>query len=236
MSTPRLAIIVFARMSSSRLPGKVLMDFNGRPLLAHIIARAQALEHPVIVATSDGAEDEAVADAARRYGALAYRGALDNVLQRAVHCAHEYRLDAFARLCGDRPFFPVEQMRDGLAQMQAALHADRPLDLASNHLPESPPPGLSTEVVRVGALERVLAAWPDARQREHLTAGLYDRAQDFVIAPIQDDFSATRGRRFAVDTAEDYRVLAAAARSLADLHADAATVAARLDAQARALP
>ncbi|MFT3755255.1 MAG: hypothetical protein QM769_04810 [Pseudoxanthomonas sp.] len=229
MREPRLAIIVFARMSSSRLPGKVLMDFAGRPLLAHIIARAQALEYPVIVATSEGQEDAAVAEAAQQSGALAFRGSLDNVLQRAVDCAHAHGLDAFARLCGDRPFFPIEPMRQGLAMMRDALLAGTPLDLATNHLPENPPPGLSTEVVRVSALERVLAGQPNARHREHLTSGLYDDAGSYAMAPIPCDFSATRPHRFAVDTAEDYRKLGDAARQLGDLHASADAVAALLD-------
>ena len=228
---PRLGIIVFARMSSSRLPGKVLMDFGGRPLLAHIIARAQVLGYPVMVATSDGVEDDPVAEAAQRCGALAFRGSLDNVLQRAVDCAHAHGLHAFARLCGDRPYFPVGQMRDGLAQMQAALAQGEALDLASNHLPLNPPPGLSTEVVRVAALERALAAAPDARQREHLTAWLYDHAAALRIQPLPGDWVAAHGLRFAVDTAADHRRLAQAAAALGDVHASTESVARWLAAQ-----
>lgn len=235
MSAPRLAIVIFSRMSSSRLPGKALMDFGGRPLLAHIIARAQPLGYPVIVATSDRSEDAAVAEAAQQHGALAFRGSLDNVLQRAVDCAQAHGLDAFARLCGDRPFFPVGPMRDGLAQMRTALLTRQPLDLVTNHLPDSPPPGLSTEVVRVSALERVVAAGPNARHREHLTSGLYDTASAYVMAPIACDFRATRAHRFAVDTAEDYRRLSEAARRSGDLHAGPEQVAALLDEQESAV-
>ncbi len=234
MTAPRMAIVVFARMSSSRLPGKVLMDFGGRPLLAHIIARAQVLKHPVIVATSDGAEDDVVAEAARRYGAHAFRGSLDNVLQRAVDCAHAYGLDAFARLCSDRPYFPVDQMRDGLGQMEAALSAGRALDLATNHLPDSPPPGLSTEVVRVASLERVLAGEPNARHCEHLTSGLYDNAAAYAMAAIPGDFTTTRMHRYAVDTAEDFQRLGEAARRLGHLHASAEAVAALLNEEGSA--
>lgn len=225
MTSPRMAIIVFARMGSTRLPGKVLMDFGGRPLLAHIIARAQALGRPVIVATSDQVEDAAVADLAMACGAGTFRGSLDNVLQRAISCARAHGLDAFARLCGDRPFFPQQQMRDGLAQMQHAIIHGFALDLATNHLPDSPPPGLSTEVVRLAALERVLACQPSERHREHLTSSLYDHASDFVIQPIWQDFSVTRPHRFAVDTGEDYRRLGAAAHRLQDQHASAERVA-----------
>ena len=231
MTDPRMAIVVFARMSSSRLPGKVLMDFGGRPLLAHIIARAQALKNPVIVATSDGSEDDEVAEAAQRHGALAFRGSLDNVLKRAVDCAHAHELDAFARLCGDRPYFPVGQMCDGLEQMRAALLENRLLDLVTNHLPDSPPPGLSTEVVRVAALERVLSGLPNARHREHLTSGLYDDAAVYQMVPIACDFAETRGHRFAVDTADDYCRLGGVARQLGDLSASPEAVARLMDEQ-----
>ena len=234
MSGPRMAIVVFARMSSSRLPGKVLMDFGGRPLLAHIVARAQALELPVIVATSTRPEDAAVAAAAERCGAIAWRGSLDNVLQRAVDCAQAHGLEAFARLCGDRPYFPVQQMRDGLAQMHAAMVAGRALDLATNHLPENPPPGLSTEVVRVAALQRVLAREPSERHREHLTSGLYDDAPSYQMVPIACDFAETRGHRFAVDTLDDYRRLGGVAHQLGDVSAGPEAVARHMDEDGRA--
>ena len=234
MTDPRLAIVVFARMSSSRLPGKVLMDFGGRPLLAHIIERAQALDYPVIVATSDHAGDSAIVEMATACGAAAFRGSLDNVLQRGVDCAHVHGLDAFARLCGDRPYFPVGQMRDGLELMRDALMADRPVDLATNHLPVSPPPGLSTEVVRVAALERVLSGQPNARHREHLTSGLYDDAPSYQMVPIACDFAETRGHRFAVDTLDDYRRLGGVAHQLGDVSAGPEAVARHMDEDGRA--
>ena len=225
MSTPRLAIIVFARMSSHRLPGKVLMDFGGRPLLAHIIERARALGQPVIVATSERPEDAAVADLALTCGARAFRGPLDDVLQRAVDCAHEHRLDAFARLCGDRPYFPQATMREALAVMTDALTAGEGVALVTNHLPANPPPGLSTEVVCVDALERVLAANPSTHHCEHLTAYLYDHRANFRIRLANSEFLKTRPHRFAVDTPEDHERLGQVGRQLADIHATPEAVA-----------
>ena len=230
MSAPKMAIVVFSRMSSQRLPGKALRDFNGRPLLVHILERARPLGLPLIVATSDQPEDAAIVELAQRHGAQGFHGSLDNVLQRAIDCAHAHRLDAFARLCGDRPYFPVEPMRQGLEAMRNSWRTGAPLDLASNHIPQSPPAGLSTEVVRVAALERAAASAPDARHREHLTAWLYDHADGLRIQPLPGDFQATGGHRFAVDTAEDHRRLVAAATVLGDVHASAEAVAAWLAA------
>lgn len=225
MSTPRLAIIVFARMSSQRLPGKVLMDFGGRPLLAHIIERAKVLGQPVIVATSERPEDAGVAQLALDHGASAFRGHLDDVLQRAVDCAHDHRLDAFARLCGDRPYFSQATMRDGLDMMSRGLEAGDRIDLLTNHIPASPPAGLSTEVVRVDALERALAGSPGAHHREHLTSYVYEHAGCFVIRPLAEDFSVTGAQRFAVDTPDDHRRLDRAAHLLDDVHATPEAVA-----------
>ncbi len=232
MTAPRLGIVVFARMSSQRLPGKVLMDFDGRPLLAHILARAAAVAQPVIVATSDLPEDAAVARLARACGATAYCGPLEDVLQRAVDCARHHRLDAFARLCGDRPYFPQATMRSALETMANALRSGERIDLLTNHLPDSPPPGLSTEVVRVDALECALGSAPSMHHREHLTAYLYDHADCFVIRSLPADFSATRPHRFAVDSADDLRGLARVAQQLGDLHATPEHAAALLDASA----
>ena len=230
MTLPRLGIIVFARTSSHRLPGKVLMDFCGRPLLAHIIERANALGQQVIVATSLEPDDAPVAEMAAMCGAASFRGPLDDVLQRAVTCAQHYRLDAFARLCGDRPYFPQDTMRAALAAMARAYDSGVRIDLVTNHLPVGPPAGLSTEVVLVDALERALAAGPSPRQREHLTSYLYDDASSFVIRPVAADFTGTRAHRYAVDTAEDYDRLSRVACTLNDLHATPEAVAQVFDA------
>lgn len=225
MNAPRLGIIVFARMSSQRLPGKVLMDFGGRPLLAHILARASALQLPMVVATSVGTDDDAVADLAETCGVPAFRGSLNDVLQRAIDCADAHGLDAFARLCGDRPYFMQDQMGDAVAAMASSFTEDNPADLFTNHLPFNPPPGLSTEVVRVAALRRAMRGVTTAQQREHLTSYLYDHADAFDIRCVESDFSATCGSTYAVDTASDLERLSAVANVVRDVHVLPADVA-----------
>ena len=230
MTRPNLGIIVFARMSSQRLPGKMLMDFGGHPLLAHILLRAAALGLPLVVATSDCREDDALVDLAERYGVPAFRGSLDDVLQRAVDCANAHGFDAFARLCGDRPYFPQEQMRNALLSMENALASGVPVDLISNHFPASPPLGLTTEVVRVAALQRALDSGATAHNREHLTSYLYMHEAGFTIEFMPTEFVGLHGQRFAVDTEQDYHLLRSAALELADVNASHEAVAAWLPA------
>lgn len=227
MKSPKLGIIVFARMSSHRLPGKVLMDFGGRPLLAHILARAAALELSLVVATSSGSDDDAVAGLAETCCVPAFRGSLDDVLQRAVDCAGAHGFDAFARLCGDRPYFPQDQMRDALLAMAASFADGTPVDLITNHVPHSPPAGLSTEVVCVAALRRALEGGANAHNREHLTSFLYEHPQSFNIRALAADFEAVRGQRFAVDTASDLERLRAVANVLRDVQTPYTEVVAR---------
>lgn len=231
MSAARLGIVVFARMSSQRLPGKVVMDFAGRPLLAHILARARAVLPDIVVATSTGAEDDPVAGLATGCGARVFRGLRDDVLQRAVDCADACGFDAFARLCADRPYFPQDQMREGLAAMARSFADGSPLDLVTNHIGHTPPPGLSTEVIRVHALRRALSSGADAHQREHLSAFLYAHAAQFSTQAIPADFAAADGQRLAVDTIDDYRALSRIAAVLGDVHAPFADAAALLQDQ-----
>lgn len=219
MKQPKLGIIVFARMSSQRLPGKVVMDFGGRPLLAHILLRAAALALPIVVATSNGKDDDVVAVLAENYGVPTFRGSLDDVLQRAVDCAEAHGFEAFARLCGDRPYFPQDQMRDALAKIAGSFADGVPADLISNLVSNSPPPGLTTEVVRVAALQRALSRGATPHNREHLTSHLYEHAAQFDIRAIESNFHVVDGYRFAVDTPVDLERLSVVASVLRDVHA-----------------
>lgn len=198
----RSAIIVFARMSSTRLPGKALLDFGGMPLIAWIIRRAEALGPKLIVATSSARDDDALASAVAALGVDCYRGALDDVRRRALDCAAAFGLDVFARLCADRPYFDGNELMRALA----FFDSDPTLDLISNVIPAKTAAGLSTEVVRVTALERARALAPEADAAEHLTLGIYRHASAFTVRFLDSPAQGARGR-YAVDTAGDLESL-----------------------------
>ncbi len=200
--TRRAGILVFSRMSSSRLPGKALRDFGSMPLLAWVIRRARTLAYPVFLATSTDPSDDPLEALAMGEGIEVHRGPLDDVLGRAVGAARRFGLDVIARLCGDRPYFDTDEMARAIS-----LALDDPtIDMVSNWIPGRTAPGLTTEVIARRALEWAARESTEAEEREHVTCALYTRDREVrierIVSPAND-----RSGRFAVDTHEDLRAL-----------------------------
>lgn len=196
--TRRAGILVFSRMSSSRLPGKALRDFGGMPLLAWVFRRARTLPYPVFLATSTDPSDDPLEALAGGEGIEVHRGPLDDVLGRATGAARRFGLDVVARLCGDRPYFDTDEM----ARAIGIALADPTLDLVSNWIPGRTAPGLTTEVIARRALERAAREAARPEEREHLTAWFYAPGRDVRIERIGSPANDLAGR-YAVDTPED---------------------------------
>lgn len=195
-------VLVFARMSSSRLPGKALRDFGGMPLLAWVLRRARGSGHPVVLATSDAPEDQALAALAAAEDVAVYRGSLSDVLGRALAAAEAHGLTRIARLCGDRPYFDVEELCQALSRLQGI---EGPA-LVSNHQPGRTAPGLTTEALNLPALVLAAEQARHADEREHLTLWHYRNADQLQIQRF--DSAAHRDvRRYAVDTEADWLTL-----------------------------
>lgn len=199
------AIIVFARMNSTRLPGKMMAEVGGMPLLEWVLRRAQQLSYPLILATSTCSADGALVEVARQLGVAIHRGSETDVLERALDCAQEFGLRAFARLCGDRPLFDAEEMRVGLVQIGSSAGA---IDLVSNCAHRRVPPGLTTEVLTLEALRRAVVH-ADARAHEHLTSGFYERAQDYRIEQLPGPHACLDDGQYAIDSEDDLQRLRA---------------------------
>lgn len=196
----RTGVLIQARMSSSRLPGKVLTPVDGVPVLGHLVDRmARAAVDVVVVATSDRPEDDAIAAYAARRGVDVHRGSLDDVLGRMVAAAHAHRLRHVVRACGDSPLLDPALVDAALARLRATG-----ADLASNVITRTFPPGQSVEAVTVAALERALTLGPTASDREHVTPLLYRRTDVFRVVAIARTPPAP-GPRLVVDTPEDLR-------------------------------
>lgn len=193
-------LVIFARMGSSRLPGKSLMDIGGRSLLGRVLDRTRRIrcQGTIVIATSDQAEDEPIARFAEVEGVALFHGDLHNVAGRALACARRYRLARFARICGDRPFFDPGIV-DRLLDMQAAGR----LDLSTNAGEHTFPAGATGEVVSTPALERVLAATRDPEDLEHVTRYFYRCPAAFRIANLASRTPEDAEISLAVDTELD---------------------------------
>lgn len=194
-------------MTSSRLPGKVLQDIAGQPMLVWVVDRArQAVRlDEVVVATSVDPTDDPVAALCENAGIPYYRGALDDVLDRLYQAAQAHQAETIVRLTGDCPLIDP-----GLIDETVEAFYESNVDFAANRLPppwtRTYPIGLDTEVCSFAALER---AWNEADQpyqREHVLPYLYEEPGRFSIRVIDHDPDYGH-YRWTVDTAEDLRLV-----------------------------
>lgn len=158
--------IVQARMSSSRLPGKVLRPLGGVPAIDRLLdrlTRATRVDE-IIVATSDHASDEPLVQHLQLRGTRVIRGPLDDVLARYAKAAREARADTIIRITGDCPLNDPE-----ILDAVVALYQEGAVDYASNVDPASFPDGMDVEVFSMSALDRADRQAKDPAQREHVT-------------------------------------------------------------------
>jgi len=199
----RVLAILQARMSSSRLPNKVLLPVLGEPMLARQIERlrrATAIDQ-LIVATSAASTDDPIAEQCAQMGVACYRGSLDDVLDRFAQAARPHSPQHVVRLTADCPLTDP-QLIDALI----AHHIATAADYTTNANPPSFPDGLDAEVMRYAVLH---IAWREARrksEREHVTLYIASHPERFVIETLQSetDLSALR---WTVDEADDLRLV-----------------------------
>ena len=173
MTPVRVIAVVQARLGSTRLPGKALLDLGGRPMLEHVLVRAAAVPgvDQVVLATTVSPEDGALADLARDVGIQCVRGSVDDVLDRFHTVLLEHPAEAVMRIAADCPLLDPEV--SGRVASEYRRLAE--IDYVSNVQPPTYPDGLDTEVISAAALER---AWREARSgsdREHVTPYLWSR-------------------------------------------------------------
>ncbi|MFM2090262.1 MAG: hypothetical protein RLZZ127_751 [Planctomycetota bacterium] len=201
LPTMTTAVIIQARMGSTRLPGKVLKPLAGKPMLAHVIARARRIPGAgmVAVATSDLAEDAVIADLCRDLGIPCIRGPALDVLARFQRAAQVLEAATVVRITSDCPLLAPEVSGRVLA---AAGPDDQ---YTSNCRRRTFPRGLDTEVVPRTALELAHREAVAPSDREHVMPFLWRQPERFRLRDVVDsgDRSALR---WTVDTPEDYEL------------------------------
>jgi len=199
--------IIQARTSSTRLPGKVLMDLAGQPMLARVVervARAERLDR-VVVATSDEAADDPIEELCRRRDWNCFRGSRDDVLDRFLQAAEAFEADAVVRVTSDCPLIDpgvIDEVVD------CFIEGGADIDCAANTQPRRTfPRGLDTSATSMAALRRVWSEAGEPRHREHVTLYMFEHLERFRIKGVfaSEDFSEMR---WTVDTAEDFQFMA----------------------------
>lgn len=197
----RVVAIIQARMTSTRLPGKVLAPIAGRPMLARVVerlGRARRLSG-VWVACTAGAADDCVADLARQLGTDVFRGPEEDVLARFVGAARAAAAEVVVRITADCPLI----MPDVVDRVVGELVDDsRAADYAANVLRRTYPRGLDTEALFFDTLLRADRYASTPEEREHVTLVIRRDSCRFARLSVEDADDAS-SLRWTVDTAED---------------------------------
>jgi len=192
--------IVQARVGSTRLPGKVLLDLVGRTVLDRVVQRVRqfTMIDDVIVATSSERADNPIIDECDRIGVASFRGSESDVLDRFVGAVRETDADVCVRLTADCPLLDPGVSDNIISLFLLADDAD----YASNKIPQSFPRGLDTEVFTREALERAARDAHEPYERVHVTPYIYRHPEIFSLLSVTSDVDRSDWR-WTIDTPED---------------------------------
>lgn len=205
----RTVVIVQARMGSTRFPGKMLARLGDCSVLEWVIRRVlrAGMVDEVVLATSDLARDNALAEIAMRCGASVFRGGEDDVLGRFLGAAQFTKADNVVRVCADNPFIDPREV-DRLV----AYFSQYSCDYACNHqdrLGSGYADGFGAEIFSVKILEQIAERAMERQHREHVTLFLWDHSEGYELRAVPAPVELTFPRvRCDVDTPEDLAKLA----------------------------
>lgn len=205
-----IGVIIQARMGSKRLPGKMMKEIGGSPVVLHTIKRAKRIPgvRTVILATTDVRGDNVLARFGKHAGIKVFRGSQNDVLDRYYQAAKTFRIDPIVRVTADCPFLDA-----ALAGEVIEVFLKGKYDYVSNNHPPYLPDGFDVEVCSFFALEKI---WEKAKlpvEREHVFPYIFNHQKDFKIFNIgyREDLSHLR---LTLDEKDDLTLLRKVYRKL----------------------
>ena len=190
-----------ARMSSSRLPGKMLKILHGRPIVDHVLEAATAAvghDQTVLLTSSDPSDDPLAAHVAG-IGYKVFRGDLLNVFGRFRSCLEEHSCLWFFRICGDSPFLSPSLLEEALQRAKLSSECD----IITNVFPRTFPTGQSVELVNSNTFLGIDDLKLNDEEKEHVTPVYYKNPTQYKIEVLRAKNPYPVSPGFAVDTLED---------------------------------
>lgn len=196
----KTGFIIICRYSSSRLPGKILKEIAGKPVIAYIIERIKQVTttENIVVATSVENDDEPIVKWCKDNAVQVYRGSLENVALRFLNAARAFHFDFAFRVNGDNIFTDVELLKEAYVFSQTAQYA-----FVSNLDRRTFPKGMSIEGVDINSYE---SAYPEFNtdDREHVMTYFYRHIDKFSHYFIyNENYPEMAGIQLAIDTPKD---------------------------------
>jgi spore coat polysaccharide biosynthesis protein SpsF len=208
----QVGIVLQARMGSTRLPGKVLLPLGSTTLLGWIVKRLRDMPWPLVIATSDQAQDDAISRQCEQMEVRCFRGCEQDVLDRYYQCAVACGFSHVVRLTGDNPCPDTEAL-----QQLVALHLASAADYT--HSFGELPVGVGAEIFRFEALQESWREGSAAHHREHVNEFIIEQPSRFRIMKLEvAPGKHAPNLRLTIDTQEDYRRIAGCLGDGAEVH------------------
>lgn len=203
----KIVASIEARMTSTRLPGKVMMDCVGKPMMHRLIERVKRsqLIETIAISTTTNASDDILEECAKELGIACFRGSEENVVERVVGSMAAHGAEVVVQLTGDCPLLDP-QIIDQLIRLYLA----NSFDYVSNTIVRSYPRGLDCQVVSFETLSKSLEMATDVAQLEHVCLSIYENPEHFSLYNLQAPPELCYpDQRWTLDTPEDYQFLTA---------------------------
>ena len=204
----KIVIVVQARMSSSRLPGKVLLPVLGKSILYRMIERLQMISHraQIVIATSEDETDDMIAAEAGQMNVACYRGSLNNLLDRHYQAAKQFGADIVLKIPSDCPLIDPTII-DSVLNFYFAKPGG--YDYVSNLHPATFPDGNDVEIMTMDCLEKT---WKEAKrplELEHTTPYIWENPEKFSIGNLLwwTGYDYSMSHRFTIDYEADYQFI-----------------------------
>lgn len=197
-------VLIQARMSSTRFPGKMLAPLQGKPMIAHVVARVSEAvsKDRIVVVTSTDQSDDPLAQYVKTCLEVAlFRGNLNNVLRRFQDCLKDFPAERFVRICGDSPVIDP----DLISAVIDIAESEENTDLTTNVRRRSFPSGQSVEVVKTSSFLALDSGILTLEEQEHVTLYYYHHPEHFKIRSLVATRPVLVKRRLVVDTVDDLR-------------------------------
>lgn len=170
--------IIQARMTSERLPEKVLQNVNGKPMLQYLLERLSCSQYlsEIVVATSDAPSDNPITKFCLEKGISFFRGPLANVAERFYRLLQKYNCETFVRISGDSPLLDHRLVDFGIK-----IFLDNNYDIVTNILKRTYPKGQSVEIVKSGVFIETFMKMKKDDDFEHVTKYFYGNKGNYSI-------------------------------------------------------
>lgn len=203
--TLNVVVIVQARMSSTRLPGKTLKEVSGKPLLSLLLERIKRAKspHQILVATTTNPDDQKIVDLCSKEEIAVFRGSESDVLERYKETAERYQADVIVRITADCPLIDPDVID---LVIDTYLDHYPEYDYVSNTLEKTYPRGLDVEVFSKRVLDEIAKEAKAPQDRQHVTLYIYSHPEKYRLKNVARD-QDTSNYRLTVDTSEDFELI-----------------------------